>query len=189
MKLQLSISLIGCTLLTLLTPTSLLARIGDDLTDAQYLQAYGTTRRSQTCPSTVEPTTGRISVAQAIKYSRCWLEYSTISVHYADISNFKLSLPRKVTEQDSLRQWTINYIDKNQPIYDIKARAVVYYCTQISGYGPYGLPGKNCRIEGSDVGGLINSVGICFKTLTERWDCRLTVTVSGERIYGPPPAK
>lgn len=192
MKLQLSISLIGCTLLTLLTPTSLLATIDSHLTDAEYLTKYGTSRRPQTCPSESEPIVGRISVAQAIKYTRCWHEDNNRSVTFVDISNFKLSPPRKVTEQDSLRQWTINNIDKTQPMYDIKARAVLYNCYSINtGTNPnyFGAPGKNCSIYGSDINDPINGIGICFKQLTETWSCRLTVNGSDKKIWGAPPAK
>jgi hypothetical protein len=187
MKLQLMTSLIGGVLLTLLTPTSLLAQ----LSDSEYLTTFGTSRRPQTCPSQSEPRAGRLSVAQAIKYTRCWFEDGK-GVHFIDISNFKLSPPRKVTEQDSLRQWTINNIDKTQPMYDIKARAVSYNCYSINtGSNPnyFGAPGKNCSIYGSDINDPINSVGICFKDLTERWSCRLTITISDKKIWGPPPAK
>jgi hypothetical protein len=190
MQSKLSISLIACTLLILLTPTSLLAQ----LTDAEYLTNYGTSRRSQTCPSRSEPKTGRIGVAQALKYTRCWFEDTNRGVHFADISNFKLSPPRRVTERDSLQPWTVNNIDRTQPMYDIKARTVLYYCrsiVRISDYNPnsLGAPGKNCSIDGSDTRDSLNSSGICFKDLTERWSCRLTVSISGKKIYGLPPAK
>jgi hypothetical protein len=188
MKSKLSISLIGCALLTLLTPTSLLAQ----LTDAEYLTAYGTSRRPLTCPSRSEPKTGRLSVAQALKYAQCWYEDDGRSVHFADISNFRLSAPRQVTEKDSLQQWTINNIDRTQPMYDIKAHIVYYYCTSINripSVNPnyFGTPGKNCRLIGSVEKDPLNSSGICFKDLTEQWHCRLTV--KGKSIYGPPPAK
>jgi hypothetical protein len=185
-------ALIGCTLLTLLTPTSLLAQVGSDLSDADYLTRYGTSRRPQTCPSRSEPRAGRLSVDQAIKYTRCWQEatgYGRI-VTFVDISNFKLSAPRRVTEKDSLGQWTINRIDPTQPMYDIKARAVRYSCSRIltESVGGFHGPGKNCSIEGSDISDSLNGIGICFKELTETWSCRLTVIGSGKKISGSPPA-
>jgi hypothetical protein len=191
MKSRLTISIIGCTLLTLLTPTILLA----ELTDAEYLTRLGTSRRSQTCPSRSEPRTGRISVAQALKYTRCWFEDTNTSrgVQFADISNFKLSPPRQVTEKDSLQPWTVNKIDRTQPMYDIKARVVLYDCFPVirdTSLNPnyFGAPGKNCSIHGSDTKYSLNGIGICFKELTEKWSCRLTVSGSGKKIYGPPPA-
>jgi hypothetical protein len=171
--------IIGGMLLTLLTPTSLKAQ----------QETYGTSRQPQTCPSRSEPRTGRLSVAQAIKYSRCWFEENSRGVHFADISNFKLSPPRQVTEQDSLQQWTINKIDRTQPMYDIKAHVVYYMCSGIQ-YDPQvrvNQPGKNCQLIGAVESNPLNSNGICFKDLTEQWHCRLTVM--GKPVSGPPPAK
>jgi hypothetical protein len=189
MKSKLTLGFIACSLLTLLTPTSLLAQ----LTDAEYLTKFGTSRRSQTCPSRSEPTTGRISVAQALKYTRCWFEDTSQGVKFADISNFKLSPPRKVSEQDSLQPWTVNNIDRTQPMYDIKARVVLHDCFPVirdPSLNPnyFGAPGKNCSLHGSDSIKSLNGIGVCFKELTERWSCRLTVSGSGKKIYGPPPA-
>jgi hypothetical protein len=189
MKSKLTLGFIACSLLTLLTPTSLLAQ----LTDAEYLTKFGTSRRAQTCPSRSEPTTGRISVAQALKYTRCWFEDTNRGVQFADISNFKLSPPRKVSEQDSLQPWTVNNIDRTQPMYNIKARVVLYDCIPVirdPSLNPnyFGAPGKNCSLRGSDTRDPLNSSGVCFKDLTEKWSCRLTVTISGKKIYGQPPA-
>jgi hypothetical protein len=190
MKSKLLIGFIGCTLLTLLAPTNLLAQVGSNLSDADYFTKYGTSRRPQTCPSRSEPRKGRLTVAQAIKYTRCWHEDNNRSITFVDISNFKLSPPRRATEQDSLGQWTINRIDRTQPMYDIKARAVRYSCSGIlsAQTGRIFGPGKNCRIEGSDISDSLNGIGICFKELTETWACRLTVIGSGKKIWGSPPA-
>jgi hypothetical protein len=194
MKSKLSIAplahpLIGLILLTVLTPTSSLAQ---PKTDADYFTYYGTNRRSQTCPSRSEPKTGRLNVAQALKYTHCWFEDNSRTVALADISNFRLSAPRQVTEKDSLQQWTINNIDRTQPMYDIKARVVLYFCSKINrdpSTNPnyFGTPGKNCQLIGSVERDPLNSTGICFKDLTEQWHCRLTV--KGKPIYGPPPTK
>jgi hypothetical protein len=194
MKSKLSIAplanpLIGLILLTVLTPTNSLAQ---PKTDADYFTYYGTNRRPLTCPSRSEPKTGRLSVAQALKYAQCSFEDNGRPVTFADISNFRLSAPRKVTEQDSLRQWTINNIDRTQPMYDIKAHVVHYNCGGIirdPSLNPNysGAPGKNCRSYGSVEKDPLNSSGICFKDLTEQWQCRLTF--QGKRVEGPPPAK
>jgi hypothetical protein len=182
MKSKRTIGIIGWMLLTLLTPTSLKAQ----------QETYGTSRQPQTCPSRSEPSTGRLSVTQALKYTRCWFEDKNKSrgVYFADISNFKLSPPHQVTERDSLQQWTINKIDRTQPMYDIKAHVVYYMCQPVhNNIDPnyFGAPGKNCQLIGSVESNPLNSSGICFKDLTEQWHCRLTV--KGKPVYGPPPAK
>jgi hypothetical protein len=183
-------ALIGCTLLTLLTPTSLLAGIiGSNLSDADYLNKFGTSRRQQTCPSRSEPRTGRLSVDQAIKYARCWFEEDGYGLNFVDFSNFQLSPPRRATGRDSIG----SSLDRNQPVYDIKAYAVSYHCTPISRVPDYdpnflGAPGKNCSLTGSDIRDPINSNGVCYKNLNERWTCRLGITDSRKNIYGPPPA-
>jgi hypothetical protein len=178
-----TIGIIGWMLLTLLTPTSLKAQ----------QETFGTSRQPQTCPSRSEPSTGRLTVAQALKYTRCWFEDKNKSrgVYFAEISNFKLSPPHQVTERDSLQQWTINNIDRTQPMYDIKAHVVYYMCAPIHNHpsypNTYPATGKNCQIFGSVESNPLNSSGICFKDLTEQWHCRLTV--KGKPVYGPPPAK
>jgi hypothetical protein len=133
MKSRLTTSIIGCALLTLLTSTSLLAQ---PTTEAEYLTYYGTSRRAQTCPSRSEPKTGRLSVAQATEYIRCLREgerqgISRTGVNFLDISGLQLSPPHQVTERDSLRPYLVSRIDRTQPMYEIKARAVSYSCTGI----------------------------------------------------------
>lgn len=175
-------ALIGGTLLTLLTPTSV---VKAELTDAEYLTTFGTSRRPQTCPSRSEPRTGQLSVAQAIKYTRCIYEVEGERLKFLDISNFQLSPPRRATERDFIR---FN-VERNQPIYAIKAYAVSYFCFPISNSGSsIGGPGKSCDISGSKIRDPLNSDGVCFKDLQERWSCRLGIT-PGKRVWGPPPAK
>jgi hypothetical protein len=192
MKSRLTIYLIGCTLLTLLSPTSLLAQ---PKTDAEYLTWYGTSRRAQTCPSRSEPMTGRLSVAQAIKYTRCFREGerqgpSRNRVHFLDILSLQLSPPRKASESESLHHWNSLPIDRTQPIYDIKARAIYYSCSGIYNNPAYpntsGSTGKNCQVSGADTSNSLNSYGVCFKDLTKNWICQLTVV--GKTIDGSPPA-
>jgi hypothetical protein len=185
-------AIIGCVLLTLLTPTSLLAEVAANLTDAEFLTTFGTIRRPQTCPSKSEPMTGRLSVAQAIKYTRCFFEERNslkvesehTRLRFVDISNFQLSPPRQATERDVIR---FN-VERNQPIYVIKAYAVSYFCFPISKSGSsIGGPGKSCDISGSQIRDPLNSDGVCFKDLQERWSCRLGIT-PGKNVSGPPPA-
>jgi hypothetical protein len=183
-------SFIGCTLLTLLTPASLLAEIGSNLTDADYLTKYGTSRRPQSCPSKSEPRTGRLSVAQAIKYARCYVEEEGYGLNFVDVSKFQLSPPRRATETDYIR----HNVDRNQPVYNIKAYALRYHCVPINrepSVNPtyFGTPGNSCSLDGSQIKDPFNSDGICFKDLTERWSCRLYIPLSRGRIQVSPPAK
>jgi hypothetical protein len=189
MQSKLSIGFIACTLLTLLTPTSLLA-----ITDAEYLNRYGTSRRAVTCSSESrsEPRKGRLTAAQATKHLRCLREsegkdFNRNMIEFLDVLSLQISPPRRVTESDSLRSWTINKIDRTQPIYDIKARAVFYNCYPIQ-YDPnvrINQPGKNCQTYGSDTSSSLNSYGICFKDLTEKWLCH--ITTNGSTSKGPAP--
>jgi hypothetical protein len=185
-------AIIGCVLLTLLTPTSLLAEVAANLTDAEFLTTFGTIRRPQTCPSKSEPMTGRLSVAQAIKYTRCFfeergslkVESEHTRLYFVDLSNFQLSAPRKATERDYIR---FN-VERNQPIYVIKAYAVSYHCFPISNSGSsIGGPGKSCSVSGSDIKDPLNSDGVCYKDVQGRWTCRLGIT-PGKDMWGPPPA-
>jgi hypothetical protein len=81
MKLSFTLGLIGCTLLTFLTPSLLNAQpSGFD---------FGTNRRLRTCPSKTEPRSGRISVEQAKMYVACNYEEKGVfnaSVQFVDIT-------------------------------------------------------------------------------------------------------
>jgi hypothetical protein len=191
MKSRLTISIIGCTLLTLLTPTILLAQ---PRTDAEYPTYYGTTRRALACPSRSEPRTGRLTVAQATTYIRCLREgerqgRSRTGVNFLDIANVQLSPPHRVTERDSLRPYLIGRIDKTQPMYEVKAQAVYFTCTGIYNNpaypNTYPAEGKNCKMSGADTANSLNSYGACFKDLTGQWLCQLTIV--GNTVDSPPP--
>jgi hypothetical protein len=190
MKSKLIISLIGCTLSTLLTPTSLLAEIGTDLSDTDYFTKYGTSRRPQTCPSRTEPRTGQLTVAQAIKYTRCRIEsendFGLNFVNFVDFSNFQLSPPRHAYESEYIYS-----LDPNQPVYDFKAYTVTYHCNNIIGSGgSISQQGKNCAPVGADIPGPINSSGICFQDINKRRACRLRgIPLPTKTIWGPPPTK
>jgi hypothetical protein len=182
-------ALIGCTLLTLLTPTSLLAQVGSNLSDAEYLAKYGTSRRQQTCPSRTEPLTGPISVAQAMKYAICEVEgdserRSLGDLFFLDIYSLQVGPPRRAKVKE-----TANYelLDESQPVYDLKGRAVKYGCSSI--IRPAGHPeyGKTCITWGSRDSDSINSSGFCFKALGGKWRCKLNpVTAKFERLQSPP---
>jgi hypothetical protein len=170
--------IIGCTLLTLLTPTGLKAQAKGDL---------GTNRQQQTCPSRVEPRTGVISAAQAIKYATCEAEADRIvkrsgRTDFIDIFSLQVNpKPRRAEYLD------INYFGKaiaNSPVYDIKGTAVAYSCAALDNRAGGGRPGKNCLNTHPDDR---NSVGVCFREPSGNWRCRLSVGGSKGLQYGPPP--
>jgi tetratricopeptide (TPR) repeat protein len=97
MKLKLTISIISSTMLMLLTPTSL---------KAQPETAYGTSRQPATCPSRSEPSTGRISSAQAIKYATCDAEGDQV-VPSPGIANFLEILSLQVSHQGALADYNL----------------------------------------------------------------------------------
>jgi hypothetical protein len=177
-------ALIGCILLTLLTPASLLAELGSNLNDAEYLAKYGTNRRQKTCPSRTEPLTGPISVAQAMKYAICDKEGDSRygGNYFLDIFSLQVSPPRPVNiKETSIYGRTI---DKSKPVYDIKGRAVQYGCVSII---PPSKPGKNCLTWGSRDSDSINSVGSCYQDFAGKWRCNLSPVDYKSVWFQPPP--
>jgi tetratricopeptide (TPR) repeat protein len=175
MKSKLTISIIGSMLLTLLTPTSIKAQAKVDI---------GTNRQQQTCPSRLEPRTGAISAAQAVKYATCEAEADRIirtpgRTNFIDIYSLKVNpKPRRAEYLD------INYFGKaiaNSPVYDIRGTAVAYSCRSLDRFTPRG---KNCLNTHPDDR---NSVGVCFKEPSGNWRCRLSVGGGKGLQYGPPP--
>jgi hypothetical protein len=182
MKSRSTIGIIGCMLLTLLTPSSLKAQAKGDI---------GTNRQQQTCPSRLEPRTGVISAAQAIKYATCEAEGDRIirrsgRTDFIDISSLQVNpKPRQAEYLD------INYFGKaieNSPVYDIKGTAVAYSCAVLDNRAGGGRPGKNCLNTHPDDRGSNNSVGVCFKEPSGNWRCRLSVGGGKGLQYGPPPS-
>lgn len=164
--------------IALLTPTSLNAQAKGDL---------GTNRQQQTCPSRLEPRTGVISAAQAIKYATCEAEADRIvkksgRTDFIDIFSLQVNpQPRQAEYLD------INYFGKdiaNSPVYDIRGTAVAYSCAALDNRAGGGRPGKNCLNTHPDDR---NSVGVCFKAPSGNWRCRLSVGGAKGLQYGPPP--
>ncbi len=179
MKSKLTISIIWGMTIALLTPTSLNAQAKGDL---------GTNRQQQTCRSRLEPRTGVISAAQAIKYATCEAEADRIvkksgRTDFIDI--FSLQVNPKPRQAEYL---DINYFGKdiaNSPVYDIRGTAVAYSCAALDNRAGGGRPGKNCLNTHPDDR---NSVGVCFKAPSGNWRCRLSVGGAKGLQYGPPPS-
>jgi hypothetical protein len=178
MKSKFTLGIIGWMLLTLLAPTSLKAQVTGDL---------GTNRQQQTCTSRLEPRTGPISAAQAIKYATCEAEGDRIvkksgRTDFIDIFSLQVNpKPRRAEYLD------INYFGKaiaNSPVYDIKGTAVAYSCAVLDNRAGGGRPGKNCLNTRPDDK---NSVGVCFREPSGNWRCRLSVGGAKGLQYGPPP--
>jgi hypothetical protein len=181
MRSRLTIGIVGCVLLTLLTPTSIKAQVTGDL---------GTNRKQQTCPSRLEPKRGVISAAQAIKYATCEAEADRIikysgKTDFIDITSLQVNpKPRQAEYLD------INYFGNaiaNSPVYDIKGTAVAYSCAALDNRAGGGRPGKNCLNTHVDDRGPNNSVGVCFREPSGNWRCRLSVGGGKGLQYGPPP--
>jgi tetratricopeptide (TPR) repeat protein len=181
MRSRFTLGIIGGMLLTLLTPNSLKAQAKGDL---------GASRPPQTCPSRLEPRTGVISAAQAIKYATCEAEAdrrvkSPGQTNFIDISSLEVNpKPRQAKYLD------INYFGKaiaNSPVYDIRGTAVAYSCAAINNRAGGGRPGKNCLNTHADDRGPNNSVGVCFREPSGNWRCRLSVGSGKGLQYGPPP--
>jgi tetratricopeptide (TPR) repeat protein len=171
-------SIIGSVFLILLTPTSIKAQARGDI---------GTNRQPQTCPSRLEPRTGIISAAQAIKYATCEAEADRIvkrsgRTDFIDIFSLQVNpKPRRAEYLD------INYFGNaiaNSPVYEIKGTAVAYSCAALDNRAGGGRPGKNCLNTHPDDK---NSVGVCFREPSGNWRCRLSVGGGKGLQYGPPP--
>jgi Tetratricopeptide repeat len=178
MRSRFTLGIISGMLLTLLTPISLKAQAQGDL---------GTNRQQQTCPSRLEPRTGVISAAQAIKYATCEAEADRIikrsgRTDFIDIFSLQVNpKPRRAEYLD------INYFGNaiaNSPVYDIRGTAVAYSCAVLDNRAGGGRPGKNCLNTHPDDK---NSVGVCFREPSGNWRCRLSVGGSKGLQLGPPP--
>jgi hypothetical protein len=182
MKSKLTNGMIGWMLLTLLTPTSL---------NAQPETAYGTSRQPATCPSRSEPSTGRISSAQAIKYATCDAEGDQVVpspgiANFLEILSLQVSPPRSVNKADVVIYG--KKIDRSKPIYEIKGSAVLYACSRIAGTTQFaiGERGKNCQIWGSTDSDSTNSRGQCFTDFAGKWRCQLSIANIASEIQIDP---
>lgn len=182
MKLSLTLKIISCTVLTALTPTML---------TAQTLP-YGTARRPQTCPSSVEPKKGAPSVEQAKKYFLCDQETQfgtpgqsgvNFIILISDLTLQVAPSSRPFNETDF--EYNSNYrghlsMSTKKPVYDIRGSFTSYTCFEIRGRSR--LPGKNCKVEQYP-----NSTGICFQNTFGDWHCRMKGSAKKIGDDLPPP--
>ena len=175
---RLTLGIIGCTLLALLTPTILNAQTAD----------YGTTRRPRTCSSLAKPQQGKLTVEQAKMYFTCDSErektrYSPSdigSLHLIDDLSLKISPKSRPFNSTDLKH---NYyhgaksagMDPDRPIYDIRGSYTSYTCFEI---GRGFKAGKNCDSW------RLSSAGICFLDTFGEWHCHMIG--SGSRDQGIP---
>ena len=157
MKLRLTLGIVGCTLLTLLTPSILKAQAGD----------FGTNRQPRTCPSSRSaPKTGRISAAQAMIYAACEAEKKTnnYSVNFVDILNLEVApKPRRITTADFEN---FRNIDTQKPAYDLRGSVIAYTCYRVSNTQFGYRAGQNCSIRR-----VPESKGVCFQNTFGDWYC------------------
>ncbi|MBH8564358.1 hypothetical protein I8748_19570 [Nostoc sp. CENA67] len=172
MKLSFTFRIIGCTLLTLLTPTILYAQTSP----------YGTTRRPHTCPSRVEPKAGAPSAEQAKMYFLCDVEEEIV----ISIPNSFLRLVTDLTIQVAPISRPFNMetdgkylgIDPKQPVYDIRGSYTDYFCKRIDRRNI----GKNCIVSSRP-----NQQGICFRNTFGDWHCHMIGTKREIGKQLPPP--
>lgn len=186
MKLRFTLRIIGCTLLTVLTPTIL---------TAQTLP-YGTARKPHTCPSSVEPKKGAPSVEQAKMYFLCdqELQFKTpgqggVSSSLWLISDLTLQVaPNSRPVNGTDVEYNTNQrgehlsINTEQPVYDIRGSFTRHICYEIRGRSH--LAGKNCTVEQFP-----NSTGICFRNTFGDWHCRMKGSSKKIGDDLPPPEK
>ena len=175
MKSRLTLSLIGCTLLTFLTPSLIHARPKD----------VGTNRQPRTCSSTSEPKTGPISAAQAMIYVACRAEGDqTVKtpgiVDFIDILSLEVDpKPRQVTLRDV--QDYGEAIDREKPTYTLTGSVVSYACSGV-GPGHSAQRGQNCTVRR-----IPQSLGKCYKTPFKDWRCSMGVYSQTSESKMPPP--
>ena len=176
MKSRLTLGIIGCTLLTFLTPNILQARPNIDV---------GTNRQPRTCSSTSEPKSGRISAAQAMTYVACQEEGDRKvktggTVYFIDILSLQVDpKPRQVNLRD-VQQYG-ETIDREKPIYNLQGSVVAYICR---GLGNIYQRGQNCTVTR-----IPQASGKCFKSPSGNWDCAIqtaTFPDTSERHLPPP---
>lgn len=180
---RLTLGIIGCTLLALLTPTTLNAQTAD----------YGTTRRPRTCSSLVKPKKGKLTVEQAKMYFACDSELENINsvagysstLHLIDDLTLQIS-PRSRPSNSTDLKFNFYHgsksagMDTDRPVYDIRGSFTGYTCFEI---GRTFSAGKNCDFD------RLSSTGICFLDTFGEWHCRMigSVNKSGRKL--PPPEK
>jgi hypothetical protein len=177
MNAKLTIGIIGCTLLTVLTPGIINAQPSN--------LNFGTSRvPRQNCPPQIEPRSGAISAAQATLYATCNGEKkkNNHSVQFVDIRDVRVVRSREVARKDVY--YFGSKIDTGKPVYDITGNVTSYYCSAI-------IPGERLSIHRAGTNCNLylipEALGTCVKTVFSKWECRID-TATQEYKQVPPPA-
>ena len=170
MKLRLTLGIVGCTLLTLLTHNIQQAQAGN----------FGTTRQPLTCASTSAPETGRISAAQAMTYAACEAETkrNNYSVRFIDILSLEVAPPH-IASNEEIRSYNVR--NMTNPVYKLEGSVVAYTCYNIGLVHP---SGQNCTVNR-----IPKASGRCFRTTDGDWNCAIqtfTFPDTSERQLPPP---
>jgi hypothetical protein len=173
MKSRLTLGIIGCTLLTVITPNILQAQARD----------FGTNRQPRTCASTSAPKSGRISAAQAMKYVACQAEGDrevkmSGTINFIDILNLEVA-PK--SRQVNIRDIE-NYpdIDTEKLIYNLRGSVVAYTCYGLN--GPIYQRGQNCTVSR-----VPKSTGKCSQNTFGDWRCSMSTYSPKSESKMPPP--
>ena len=115
---RLTLGIIGCTLLALLTPTLLNAQTQD----------YETKRKIRTYPSRVEPRRGPISLAQAKMYVTCEYEKEdecgSHNLKLIDILSLQIAPKSRPATMQNIVSFPYLSIDLEKPAYDIRGSII-----------------------------------------------------------------
>jgi hypothetical protein len=155
MKSRLIFGFIGCLLMTISTPSVLLAQQKD----------YGTNRQLRTCPSRTEPTRGRITVEQAKRYVACSFEEKPPfngSIKFVDVLSLEIAPKTRSAKPADFR---LSNLDPTKPIYELRGSIVIYSCANVAGRSTP-PPGQNCSISRDP-----KAEGKCYQTPFNEWHC------------------
>ncbi len=170
MKSRITLAIVGCALLTLLSPCLVTAQSRN----------IGTNRQSRACGSRMAPTSGAIGARQAAIYAACDRESGgyqrNYSTQFMDILNLQVSKPRQVRSNDFR---IFNNIDTAKPAYDLQGSVVHYLCYTISGVHP---AGGNCTVSR-----VPESVGVCVQDTFGKWFCNMSYYTPKSEYKMPPP--
>ena len=170
MKSRITLAIVGCTLLTLLSPCLVTAQSRN----------IGTNRQPRACGSRMAPTSGAIDAEQAAIYAACDREtggyQNNFSTQFMDILNVQVSKPRQVRGNDSR---IFNNIDTTKPAYDLQGSVVHYMCHTIGGGHP---AGGNCTVSR-----VPESVGVCVQDTFSKWSCNMSYYTPKPEYQMPPP--
>jgi hypothetical protein len=172
--------IISCTLLTILTPSILIAQTID----------YGTTRRPQTCTAAGKSKKRSLTVEQAKMYFSCDEEWEDKGIggsfpnklHLLGDFNIKVAPRSRPFNGRDLKfnyhhGWTVLSMS-TKPVYDIRGNFTQYICGEID--GRVFPAGKNCTVFK-----FTDSAGICFLDTFDEWHCRMSG--NWDMLQGLPP--